>query len=286
MTPDFKTHISSVLKENIQFVNPVSGGDISSAYKISTSKNDYFLKVNASKNSFNMFKAEAESLNAIKRTNIIKTPEVLHCSNYNEGAFLILEFIDSKTPSTKDYKNFGHQLAQLHQVSNKKFGFHSGNFIGSLPQSNTPFESWTEFYANERLFPQLQIALQKGFLHPNECPSKATIKTKLDPYFQNIKPSLLHGDLWGGNYIVSKEGFTYLIDPALYYGHSEVDIAMSKLFSGFSSEFYNAYHSIIPSDAFTENRIEIYQLYYLLVHLNLFGKSYYTSVLNLLNKYF
>lgn len=286
MTDSLKQHISILLNSEIKQTQPVSGGDISSAYKFSTTANTYFLKVNSGADALQMFQTEAKALQVILDTNTIKTPKVFHVGSVDGSHYILMEFIDTKSPSPKDMKLFGEQLAKLHLVTSDAFGLEFDNFIGSLHQSNKKHPTWSDFYIDERIAPQLQLAQQKGLLDQSETPSKEQIKSVCSSYFQNIKPALLHGDLWGGNYIIASNGTPYLIDPASYFGHSEVDIAMSQLFGGFSTDFYNAYHSIIPQDNFTKQRIEWYQLYYLLVHLNLFGRTYYGSVKSILNTYF
>jgi fructosamine-3-kinase len=180
----------------------------------------------------------------------------------------------------------GKQLANLHLNKSKTFGFNTDNFIGTLTQSNTTHQNWVDFYIEERLAPQLKIAVQKQLLSTVEVPETNTMKLKTTAFFKDVEPSLLHGDLWSGNYLIATNGTPYLIDPASYYGHSEVDIAMSLLFGGFGSSFYEAYHAVIHEETHTKARIELYQLYYLLVHLNLFGSSYYHSVKRIINKYF
>lgn len=285
MNTDFKIHLSSFLNTSNVSVNPLSGGDISKAYKITTSKRSYFLKVNEASNALTMFQTEAYGLEAIAKTKTIKTPQVIAYDTFEGSAFLLLEFIESKSPSSEDFRLLGTQLAQLHQCTSEHFGLDRDNFIGRLPQSNSHHKTWTDFYTHERLRPQLELAKQKGLLNDWECPNVEDIKNRLRSWFVNIKPSLLHGDLWSGNYLISNEGEPYVIDPATYYGHNEVDIAMSKLFGGFGEAFYEAYFSLFPPSEHTPARIEIYQLYYLLVHLNMFGRSYYGSVKSILQKY-
>lgn len=286
MNTDLQNHISSLLNENFLSILPVSGGDISNSYKINSYKRRYFIKTNQSKDALTMFQAEAFALDLIRSTDTIKTPEVLFCDTFQESSFLIMEFIENKSPSNQDFENLGTKLSQLHQITSEDFGLNENNFIGSLFQSNKPNSSWVEFYTKERLLPQLQLAKQNGLLSNNECPSENVMTELLGNLFQNVKPSLVHGDLWSGNYLIAKDGTPFLIDPATYYGHHEVDIAMSKLFGGFGEDFYKAYYNILCADTKTNSRLEIYQLYYLLVHLNLFGKSYYNSVIWILKKYF
>lgn len=286
MDDTFQNHISSLLNEDILNVFPISGSDFSKCFKINTFKKSYFIKTNNSRNALIMFQAEVYGLKMIQGTNTIKTPEVLFCDTFQESSFLILEYIETKPPSNQDFENLGIKLAELHQNTSDNFGLKKDNFIGSLFQSNKPNTSWVKFYTQERLLPQLQLAKQKRLLLNKDIPSEKIITEKLESLFLDVKPSLLHGDLWNGNYLISKDGTPYLIDPAMYYGHFEVDMAMSKLFGGFGERFYKAYSNYFPATQKTSSRIEIYQLYYLLVHLNLFGKSYYNSVQNSIKKYF
>ncbi|MCF7568577.1 fructosamine kinase family protein [Sabulilitoribacter arenilitoris] len=285
MISHLKPLLSNLLNETITKVSSVSGGDISQAYKIYTTKNSYFLKLNSA-STLNMFQAEAYGLELIAKTNTIKTPKVIAFDSFENSAFLLMEFIESKRATAEDFKLLGEQLATLHKCTSDSFGLDKDNYIGSLPQSNSAHKTWVKFYTHERLLPQLELAQQKGLLSVSECPSEQHIKNHLELLFKGIKPSLLHGDLWSGNYLISKNSEPYLIDPAVYYGHNEVDIAMTKLFDGFGNAFYESYHSYFPLDENTSARIDIYQLYYLLVHLNLFGSSYYGSVVSILKKYF
>lgn len=286
MNREFKDHLAKHLGAKVLSFNPIAGGDISRAFKIETSNSSYFLKLNNATHAFGMFQAEAFGLNAIRHTHTIAVPEVLFWDTFNGSSFLVMEYIEGKTASSSNFKIFGQKLADLHQNTSENFGLEQDNFIGSLPQSNKLNKSWVDFYIQERLQPQIQLAKQKGLLSEDECPSYYTMTENLGNLFLDVKPSLLHGDLWAGNFLISKDGIPYLIDPATYYGHSEVDIAMSRLFGDFDSNFYETYHSIHPKDSNKDARIEIYQLYYLLVHLNLFGRSYYGSVQRLLSKYF
>ncbi|WP_242157741.1 fructosamine kinase family protein [Aestuariivivens sediminis] len=281
-----KAHLSHILNNTIHNIIPVSGGDISSAYRIETAEGNYFLKSNTGKTALEMFQAEARGLECIAKTNTIRTPKVYACSSMGKNAFLLLEYIESKLPSSQDFGNLGDQLAQLHHYTTAPFGLDHNNFIGSLPQSNPQKEHWADFYTEARLLPQLQLAKQNHLLRPGECPTKETIRHTLEKPLQQVRPSLLHGDLWSGNYLISTSGIPYLIDPAVYYGDHEVDIAMSKLFGGFGKTFYDVYFDHMPTDRYTTTRIAIYQLYYLLVHLNLFGRSYHGSVVSILRSYF
>ena len=264
----------------------IGGGDISRAYKLTTKSDIFFCKVQAKPVAFNMFQAELKGLEAIRNTGAILAPRAYHCEKWLEGAVLIIEYVDPKRPTDNDMAKFGHQLAEMHQHSSEFFGWDTDNYIGSLPQQNLKDQNWVLFYIEQRLSPQFEMARTHGLLSEGEIPSVEKMKKVLGEILSDIKPSLLHGDLWGGNYLIAENGSPYLIDPAVYYGHAEVDIAMSKLFGGFSNGFYNAYEEVLPSDSWSADRIKIYQLYYLLVHLNLFGYSYYASVNSLIKQYF
>ena len=180
----------------------------------------------------------------------------------------------------------GEALASMHQQSQADFGWKQDNFIGSLVQVNHPNTDWAHFYWHQRLKPQMTMALEAGLLPANEIPEPEIGIQKLASHFTGIVPSLLHGDLWGGNYLIRSDGTPYLIDPAVYYGHYEVDLAMSRLFGGFGESFYKAHAKIFAEESGWQDRVKIYQLYYLLVHLNLFGSSYYSPVSKILRRYF
>ncbi|MCK5401537.1 MAG: fructosamine kinase family protein [Flavobacteriaceae bacterium] len=286
LSKKFLNHISNVIEHSISNVQSVSGGDISKTYLIETSHHKYFLKINSNSNALDMFNAEKKGLEAIANTNTIATPKIFASDIFQNNAFLILEYIESKSPNDKDFENLGQQLAELHKHQSSDFGFIDDNFIGSLPQYNNKNTDWAKFYINQRLLPQIELALSKKLLQHKDVPKTETMHKVCNDIFKQVSPSLLHGDLWGGNYLISTEGKPYLIDPAVYYGHSEVDIAMSKLFGGFGISFYDTYHKSFPKTQEFDARIELYQLYYLLVHLNLFGGSYYNSVKRIFNTYF
>ena len=203
------------------------------------------------------------------------------------GAFLLMEYIEPKKPSKKDFELLGHQLAALHKLSESNtFGLGTENFIGSLQQSNTTHSDWASFYVQERLLPQLKLVGDGNCLQLSETPSEEQLFKTCQSLFPKVRPSLLHGDLWGGNYLISSEGIPHLIDPAIYYGHREVDIAMTHLFGGFDKTFYDSYQEHFMPIGGEKERNDIYQLYFLLAHLNLFGHSYKSRVVTILKRYF
>ena len=279
-------YITSRLREKVVNFRAVSGGDISKAYRVETSTGQFFLKVNNAPFAITMFQGEREGLLAIEVTNTIAVPHIHLVDTIDGQAFLLMDYVESKRPDASDYQRFGSQLALLHQCFHQNFGFTSDNFIGSLSQQNNYHANWAEFYWFERILPQLLLAHKARLIQPQIIPEETKAISLLHEISGDIKSSLLHSDLWGGNYLITTDGTPYLIDPAVYYGHSTVDIAMSRLFGGFDSVFYDAYHEIIPKSVQYETQIELYQLYYLLVHLNLFGSGYYSSVASILKRYF
>jgi protein-ribulosamine 3-kinase len=242
MNAELKDFIGTLIGTKIKNCVPVSGGDISRAYVLYTDSDRIFCKLNSSSTAKSMFEAEEEGLKAIDKTKTVKTPIVYAVNALEKGACLLMEYVASKNPESKDLEMFGVQLAAMHQTGSDFYGWDNPNFIGNL--------------------------------------------SVISSYCTGIRPSLLHGDLWSGNYLISENGEPYLIDPAVYFGHSEIDLSMSRLFGGFSSSFYSAYFEINPSQPGESNRMAIYQLYYLLVHLNIFGKSYYKSVKEILQVHF
>lgn len=270
----------------IQSVRSLSGGDIADAYLLKTRKDNFVVKTLTQPDALPMFSAEQAGLLALDNHPSIRIPEVFGVYQLQGRAALLLEYIEPKPPGKSEWRLFGSSLAELQKEEQDYFGWQQNNFIGRFPQSNRQHHSWLAFYIQERLMPQLQRAQTQAYLNDKECPSTEQLTSMLEPYFREVYPSLLHGDLWNGNFLFDQNGKPCLLDPATYYGHYEVDLAMSHLFGGFHSAFYEAYLSEMPVQSGSDCRREIYQLYYLLVHLNLFGRAYYPSVKRILEKYF
>lgn len=280
------SYISAKINTKVTEWIPVSGGDISAAYKLKTQSADLFLKINSHANGLDMFRIEALGLETISQALKVGVPSVLLVDQFESQAFLLLEYVLPKSANSLDFYHLGVQLAKLHGITHSHFGFKSNNFIGSLTQNNEPHHQWIPFYVHNRLEPQLFLGMQLGLLDKREVPSVDQLMIGLEQRIGYCKPALLHGDLWSGNYLISSSDQPYFIDPAVYFGHREVDLAMTRLFGGFGDAFYQAYYEIWPKEAGEDERIELYQLYYLLVHLNLFGKSYKPAVIRILRKYF
>ncbi|PKA98249.1 fructosamine-3-kinase [Flavobacteriaceae bacterium MAR_2009_75] len=287
MDNSIRKHIECLLCTKIIEIRPISGGDISQAYMLKTEIERFFCKIHQDQLAFKMFQAERSGLKALRETKTIGIPKVLLCEPLEEGALLIMEFVETKTPTSFDFERLGHQLATLHRSSEaKKFGYAQDNFTGSLSQSNHQNINWVDFYVSERLLPQLRLAQDSGKLLSSEIPSETLLSKACHSLFPEVQPALLHGDLWGGNFLIASDGRPYLIDPAVYFGHHEVDLAMTRLFGGFDEGFYRAYHEVISLEPDHQQRRDVYQLYYILVHLNLFGQSYKSSAKHILGKYF
>lgn len=230
--------------------------------------------------------AEQKGLELLRNTRTVSIPQIFDLIIKADAALLILEMIDSRPNRKADPMHFGIKLAQMHSNSGDKFGLDHDNFIGALIQRNAPCLNWSEFYLTRRLLPQFKIALDNKLLKHSDIPDDSSLLSIMDELMpDNLIPSLLHGDLWSGNYIPSTDSRYYLIDPAVFFGHSEIDIAMSMLFGGFDPRFYDGYFSVHPKQYLFSERIKLYQLYYLLVHLNLFGTAYYSPVREILNGY-
>ncbi|MBK9099146.1 MAG: fructosamine kinase family protein [bacterium] len=282
-----KTKIQQKLGSKIKSLTSLSGGCISDAYKITTEESEqYFLKFNSSVSN-DMFIKEAHGLMELEKANAIRIPKLL---NFDKD-YILLEFIPSGNKIKNFFEDFGRNFAEMHKYSSETFGFYEDNFIGSNPQINIPDEKeksdWTAFYFNKRILFQHQLAEKQGNSTGELRKGISKLENKIVDVIGNTqeKPSLLHGDLWGGNYMVDENGNAVLIDPAVYYGHREADLGMTKLFGGFSFEFYRAYNETFPLEDGYDYRENIYKLYHVLNHLNLFGGVYYSQAISLIKFY-
>jgi len=259
----------------IMDMQPVSGGCINNATKIITNFGNFFLKwnINASEK---MFDTEIKGLELLRKSKTIYIPQLIA---YDHN-YLMMEFIEKEPPSNSLWEEFGRDLSELHKVSNINFGLDHNNFIGSLPQDNKQELKWTDFFINQRIIPQLSM----GDFSSDIIRDFDKVFLKIDTLFIDEPSSLLHGDLWNGNFIFFKNKIA-LIDPAVYFGSREMDIAMSKLFGGFHDQFYSSYNENYPLSEGWQERIDICNLYPLLVHVNLFGGGYYSQVKTILNRF-
>lgn len=269
----------------IHSTSTLSGGDINQVYKLRTSSGNFCIKVNDADIFPGMFIKEAIGLNLLKDHSTFTIPEVIHSDVAFDKAYLLLHFIDNGKKSENYWQIFGEKLAGLHQNTASDFGLDHDNFIGSLVQPNTSYDSWPEFFYNTRIEFQLEQAIAKNLMSFEDSRKANRLYQKLNELIPNEKPSLLHGDLWSGNAMTDEKGNPSIIDPAVYFGHREMDLAMTKLFGGFDSSMYEAYDHHYPLEKNWEDRLEIHNLYPLLVHVNIFGTGYVKQVRGILNKY-
>lgn len=258
---------------NLASARAVGGGDISAAWQIQTDRGPVFLKT-ATSAMVDAFSAEADGLNELQQTHTVRVPNVLAVGALQNDSYLALEWLDLTPSSAGDDRLLGEQLARLHAQTADRFGWQRNNSIGRTLQTNTWTDSWPEFYRDHRLLFQLELAEQNGFGSALK-ESGAELAEKLPEFFSHHAPvpSLVHGDLCAGNRS-SANGQPVIFDPAVYYGDRESDLAMTRLFGGFSTEFYRAYEESWPLAPGHEKRLGIYQLYHVLNHLNLFGRGY------------
>ncbi len=272
-------------KIEIENITVMHGGSINHALKLSAGGMSFFLKWNNTAASSLMFEAESRGIKLLRNSLSLNVPEVIATGTAGEHAYLLLEFIQPGIPSETFWEDFAVSLAGLHRHTAISFGLDHDNYIGSLPQHNTRHDSWVDFFAEERLEIQLRMAVDKGKIASSLARHFGTLFQKLHALIPAEEPSLIHGDLWNGNVIVSPSGQGCLIDPAVYYGSREMDIAMSRLFGGFPREFYDHYNRCFPLLPCWEERMDICNLYPLLVHVNLFGGGYLQEIKNILKRF-
>lgn len=276
--------ISSSIGEQFQLKkqSEIGGGDTNQAYRIEgvieeNSQNkavSFFIKFNQ-KSQFDMFAAEAAGLQEIEKAQAIRVPHVI-CSGVEKNqSYLVLENLSLAAGGADSAKRLGQQLARMHKVTSQQFGWSRDNTIGSTPQINTQIENWVDFWREHRLGFQLNLAKQNGASHSLYMKGEKLLNN-LEYFFTGYEPkaSLLHGDLWSGNYGYLKNGEPVIFDPAVYFGDRETDIAMTELFGGFPAEFYSAYNEAWPLAKGYQQRKVLYNLYHILNHYNLFGGGY------------
>ncbi len=261
------------------------GGDINSAVKLETSHGDFFLKWNISSRFPEMFNKEAKGLNLLENAKCIRIPKVIAAEEVDNFSFLILEFIKIGSGNFNSFNNLGKGLACLHKNSTFYFGLDHDNYMGSLTQSNKKHDNWICFFIEERIEPQLKLAYDNEFVDGVVLKASEHLFRVLNEIIPEESSAMLHGDLWSGNFLMDDKANPCLIDPAVYYGHRETDIAMTKLFGGFSASFYSTYNEHFKLEKGWDKRIDIFNLYPLLIHLNLFGTSYLGQVKSILQRF-
>jgi len=273
--------VSSIISK----IQSIGGGSINQAFLIETQNTSYFLKYNTAASHPNMFTSELKGLKLLSNTKTIRIPETSFAYEGKDYSCILMEFIKTQTPQNNFWQMFADKLSMLHSHSSNFFGLDFHNYMGSLTQSNTKHSKFDEFFIEQRLEPQIKLARNSGFLNSKHVKQTERLFQELSSIFPQEKPALVHGDLWSGNFMSDKLGKPVLIDPASYYGHREVDIAMTIMFGGFPPAFYDSYQQIFPMDKGWEERLPYYNLYPILVHINLFGKSYLPSFERVINRF-
>ncbi|MFY0627981.1 MAG: fructosamine kinase family protein [Reichenbachiella sp.] len=264
-------------------IESISGGCINHAGKFEHEGKNYFLKWN--QNAQDLFEKERMGLEILEDAKCLRIPKIVGCGQVHQFDFLCLEYISQINSSKQYWEKFGTELSNLHKETADYFGLKFDNHIGRLHQTNTEHKLWEDFFIQERLVPQVNIALNKGLLNTKQANEFDMFYELVPDFFPKETPALLHGDLWSGNIICGENNLPYLIDPAVYYGHREMELAFTQLFGGFDKIFYDAYHASYPLEKEFNKRVEIYNLYPLLVHLNLFGTSYLAQIVSTLKRF-
>jgi len=265
--------------------NGVGGGCINTAMKISGHGCEYFLKLNAV-HQLAMFEAEADGLRELAAAQAVRVPQPLCTGKSEQQAFIVMEALDlGGRAGTEGLARLGEQLAQMHRHGASQYGWYRDNTIGSTPQRNTWTNDWLTFWRDQRLGYQLQLAARQGI--GNRVLQKGErLQERLPVFFADyqVMPSVLHGDLWSGNYGMGRDGEPVIFDPAVYYGDREADLAMTELFGGFGPAFYAAYNNAWPLDSGYAQRKRLYNLYHILNHFNMFGGGYASQAEGMLDR--
>lgn len=277
LTPDW---LAQLPLPHVTAATPVSGGDINQAFQLTTAEGPAFLLVQP-QTPASFYAHEVAGLQALSQA--VNTPEVLATGNIDGDAYLALEFLATGHGSQYD---LGQAVARVHRVTAPQFGFDQDNLVGKLPKHNDWQSDWTTFYLHQRLDPLVQRAQAHHLWNPQRQAAYERVRQHIiaENQGRQITPSLLHGDLWSGNYLFTSDGTPTLIDPDVLYGDREFDIAMTTIFGGFSADFYRGYTDSYPFTAGYTDRLAHYQLYYLLAHLNLFGETYGGAVDEILSR--
>ena len=273
-------HIAKEHGYTFKSSQPLAGGDINDVYKVTCEEKNLVLKINDASRFPGMFDAEFKGLELLKSVEAFAVPQPLHSGIFEGSSYLILEYYETGKKAFGFWEDFGKTLADLHLNTKSQFGLDHDNYIGSLPQYNSEKSSASEFYIEQRIEPQVKMAKDNGF-----SLQTATFYKNCENLIPDEKPALVHGDLWGGNYMSLSNGKPALIDPAVAYAPREMDLAMMKLFGGFDASVFEVYKDHFPVEPGFDERIQLWQLYYLLVHLNIFGAAYLSRCTSIISRY-
>lgn len=277
--------IIHALNLNVLDHKAVHGGDINEAYWLKTTEAEYFLKLNNASRFPGMFEQEAKGLAALRSSSNLVIPRVIRYGQVDDEQYLLLEWLDKGSAEKNSMQNFGVALAKQHLQKQSFFGWHENNFIGSLVQVNNQHATWHSYYAACRILPLVKHLVEAGNFSRSDSAAASLLCTKLKDLFPEEPSALLHGDLWGGNYLVTNNGKVAIFDPAVYYGHREMDLGMTRLFGGFDDSFYDGYQSTYPLEKGWQQRLPLTQLYPILVHAVLFGEHYISSAREIIQEF-
>ena len=260
----------------------VGGGCINSAFKITDNGRSYFVKTNNASHAY-MFEAEAEALREMAASATVRVPEPVCHGEYGNQCYLVMEYLE--LGGSADMIEFARQFAAMHRLTADRYGWHIDNTIGSTPQPNTQNDDWIEFWRQQRLGFQLQTAAQNGYGGELQRLGERLLADMPALFVSHkVEASMLHGDLWGGNYSALRDGTPVIFDPALYFGDREADLAMTTLFGGFGGRFYDAYDEAWPLDDGYDLRKTFYNIYHIINHLNLFGGGYHGQAISMIER--
>jgi fructosamine-3-kinase len=283
-----KTFIKEALGTSVSSLehSAVGGGSINKTYRILINgKQKLFCKINSASSFPGMFEKEKSGLELLAAEKIIRAPKVFGSFLHADNQVLVLEWIEQGPQSASFWRRFGEQLAALHSIPRENAGWHEDNYMGALPQSNSWSPDWIAFFIHQRLEPQVQLAYDKKLLQPQHRTYFEKVYKALPAIFPAENFSMLHGDLWSGNFLCDDAGSPVLIDPAVYHGYRSIDLGMTTLFGGFDPTFYEAYNCHFPFPSNHREQWEVCNLYPLLIHLNLFGKGYLNNILSIVQYY-
>ena len=266
-------------------IKRLTGGDINVVFAFDSGEGRICVKVNNPISFPGMFETEKKGLELLGKHSQFTIPFVQQVVTVGEISLLFMEYIESAPPSSGFWEDFGRKLAHLHSHSADQFGLSHSNYIGSLAQINELKNDWPSFYAECRILPMLKLARANQRMSEHQIKRMENLLNRTSELMTQEAPALIHGDLWSGNYHVDSNGAPSLIDPSVAYSHREMDIAMMHLFGGFSSSLYDSYHEVYPLVEGWRDRIELFQLYPLMVHVNLFGSSYVPQVMRIVERY-
>jgi fructosamine-3-kinase len=281
---DLRSVVAAITGERVTSLAPVGGGDVGDSARAELESGARVFVKHYPQSPPEAVRREAEGLAWLAEARAVP---VAHAQGFDEAArVLVLDWIEPGRPTREGDAELGRGLAALHRFGADTFGALPDNFIGSLPQSNRAHVTWPAFFGAERIERQVRIAVDAGHFDKSDAARAARLVERLEDRLGPPEPpARLHGDLWGGNRLCDASGRSWLIDPAAYAGHREVDLAMMRLFGGFSSDVFDAYEEAWPLTPGAGERVELHQLYPVLVHVNLFGGSYVASARRILARY-